>query len=170
MKPYIDGTAPNGGRLIIQAEPVGEALSAPFVSDNPNDTRNSVYSISAARERRIQIVSYESDYAGQKTRKLSGPLLNLSANDVNLSLKDKQKQCIQLTITNSGDEALDISSMRSDQPWLQAKLKNNSIAPGTITTLDVCVDQQLLKDPALGILIIGSNSRDKQSVVYVRVN
>jgi len=169
MKPYINGTATNGGRLIIQAEPVGEALSDPFVSDNPNDTRNSVYSIAAARERRIQIVSYESDYAGQKTRKLSGPLLNLSLNDIKLSLTDDNKKCAQITITNTGDETLEISAMRSDQPWLQAKLKSNSVVPGNVTTLDICVDQSLLKNPALGIIILSSNSRDKQSVVYVRV-
>lgn len=169
MKPYLDGSAPNGGRLIIQAEPVGEALSDPFVSDNPNDTRNSVFSISAARERRIQIVSYESDFAGQKTRKLSGPLLNLSSNDVKLSLTDDNNKCTQITITNTGDETLEISAMRSDQPWLQAKLKSNSVVPGNVTTLDICVDRELLKNTALGIIILSSNSRDKQSVVYVRV-
>jgi len=169
IKPYLNGTAPNGGRLIILAEPVGEALSDPFVSDNPNDTRNSVYSISAARERRIQIVSYESDYAGQKMRKLSGPLLNLSSNDIKISLSDESTRCIQITITNTGDEALEIGTMSSAQPWLQAKLGGNVIIPGNVTTLDICIDKSILKNPALGILIIRSNSRDKQSVVYVRV-
>lgn len=169
IKPYINASASNGGRLIILAEPVGEALSDPFVSDNPNDTRNSVYSISAARERRIQIVSYESDFAGQKTRKLSGPLLNLSSNDIKISLSGENNTCIQITITNTGDEILEIISMKSAQPWLQAKLGGNVIIPGNVTTLDICVDKSILKNPALGILIINSNSRDKQSVVYVRV-
>ncbi|HBG70426.1 MAG: hypothetical protein A2W93_09225 [Bacteroidetes bacterium GWF2_43_63] len=169
IKPYLNGTASNGGQLIILAEPVGEALSDPFVSDNPNDTRNSVYSISAARERRIQIVSYESDFAGQKTRKLSGPLLTLSSNDLKLSLSDENQKCVQVTITNTGDEMLDIASIRSDQPWMQAKLGGNVIVPGNVTTLDICIDKTMLKNPALGVLIITSNSRDKQSVVYVRV-
>ncbi|MPM31265.1 hypothetical protein SDC9_77820 [bioreactor metagenome] len=169
LKPFFDGTAANGGRLIIQAEPVGEALSDPYVSDNPNDTRNSVYSISAARERRIQIVSYESDFAGQMKRQLSGPLLTLSSNDLKVSLSDENQKCVQVTITNTGDETLEISSIRSDQPWMQAKLKGNSIVPGNVSTLDICVDTNLLKNPALGILILTSNSRDHQSVVYIRV-
>lgn len=169
IKPYLNGTASNGGQLLILAEPVGEALSNPFVSDNPNDTRNSVYSISAASERRIQIVSYESDFAGHKTRKLSGPLLTLSSNDLKLSLSDENQKCVQVTITNTGDEMLDIASIRSDQPWMQAKLGGNVIVPGNVTTLDICIDKTMLKNPALGVLIITSNSRDKQSVVYVRV-
>jgi len=169
LKQYFDGNAANGGRLIIQAEPVGEALSNPYVSDNPNDTRNSVFSISAARERRIQIVSYESDFAGQKSRQLSGPLLTLSSNDLKISLAEESQQCVAITITNTGDEVLEIGSMRSDQPWMQAKLKNNSVVPGNVTTLEICIDKNILKNPALGILILTSNSRDKQSVVYVRV-
>ncbi|PKP01843.1 MAG: hypothetical protein CVU11_13895 [Bacteroidetes bacterium HGW-Bacteroidetes-6] len=169
LAPYIDGTAANGGRLVVNAEPIGEALSDPFVSDNPNDARNSVYSIAAARERRIQIVSYESDFAGQVSRQLQGPLLVMSANDVKISLASETQACTTITITNTGDETLEITSLHSDQPWMIASLKNQSLVPGNVTTLEICIDRALLKNPALGILVIESNSRDKRSVVYVRV-
>ncbi len=169
LTPYIRGTAANGGRLIINAEPVGEALSDPFVSDNPNDSRNSIYSIAAARERRIQIVSYESDFEGQVARQLQGPLLVMSVNDVSISLASETQACATITITNTGDETLEISTLRSNQPWMIASLKNQSLVPGNVTTLKICIDEALLKNPALGILVIESNSRDKRSVVYVRV-
>ncbi|MFT3886001.1 MAG: DUF1573 domain-containing protein [Flavobacteriales bacterium] len=53
--PYLDGTAANGGRLIIRRSPFGEGASAPGVSDVLSDLRNSVYSVDASRERRIEI-------------------------------------------------------------------------------------------------------------------
>jgi len=93
----------------------------------------------------------------------------LSSNDLKVSLSDEKQKCVQVTITNTGDETLEISSIRSDQPWMQAKLKGNLIVPGNVSTLDICVDTNLLKNPALGILILTSNSRDHQSVVYLRV-
>ena len=45
------------GHLLISELPLGETQVSIGVSDNPKDRRNSVYSIKAARERRIEIVS-----------------------------------------------------------------------------------------------------------------
>lgn len=45
------------GQLSISELPMGETQVDMDVSDNPNDRRNSVYSIKAARERRIEIQS-----------------------------------------------------------------------------------------------------------------
>ena len=45
------------GHLQISELPLGETQVSIGVSDNPKDRRNSVYSIKAARERRIEIVS-----------------------------------------------------------------------------------------------------------------
>ena len=151
------------------AEPIGEALASPFVSDNPNDMRNSIYSVSAALERRIQIVSYESDYKGEKKRNISGPLLNLSSNDIKISLDDTVK-CYEVFITNTGDEALEIESLKSAQQWISANLKHNTIIPGNVAVLNICINRDLINKPSLGVLIINSNSLDKQSVIYLREN
>ncbi len=168
FEPFLKGKAPNGGRLNIMAEPIGEALASPFVSDNPNDMRNSIYSVSAALERRIQIVSYESDYKGEKKRNISGPLLNLSSNDIKISLDDTVK-CYEVFITNTGDEALEIESLKSAQQWISANLKHNTIIPGNVAVLNICINRDLINKPSLGVLIINSNSLDKQSVIYLRV-
>lgn len=57
FKPYLEGTAENGGKLEIAGVPFGEYTANQITSDNPNDTKNSVYSRSAAIERKIEIQS-----------------------------------------------------------------------------------------------------------------
>ncbi len=46
-------------KLLIISEPEGSSKAREEVSDNVNDKRNSVYSIAASKERRIQITRYE---------------------------------------------------------------------------------------------------------------
>ena len=55
--PYL-----NNGQLKITELPFGESQVKLGVSDNPNDRRQSVYSISAARERRIEIQSISIEF------------------------------------------------------------------------------------------------------------
>jgi tetratricopeptide (TPR) repeat protein len=56
MTDYLNGTAINGGQVIITEEPFGENKANQLISDNPNDTKNSVYSRGAAIERKIEII------------------------------------------------------------------------------------------------------------------
>jgi tetratricopeptide (TPR) repeat protein len=49
--PYIDN-----GQLILTDISFGETMSPPGVSDDLNDRRNSVYSVEASRERRVEII------------------------------------------------------------------------------------------------------------------
>lgn len=56
FKPYLFGTAANGGKLTYTEIPFGEDKSAPLVSDNINDKKNSVYSRAAGLERKIEIL------------------------------------------------------------------------------------------------------------------
>lgn len=58
LLPFLNGKARN--KLIVIGEPEGSSMAKKEVSDNINDTRNSVYSIAASKERRIQITTYES--------------------------------------------------------------------------------------------------------------
>ncbi len=55
--PYLNAKA--GNQLVINKEPEGSAMAKSYVSSNQNDQRNSVYSIAASLERRIQITKYE---------------------------------------------------------------------------------------------------------------
>ena len=52
--PYLD-TASANNHLYFIDEPKGKSMANKYVSNNPNDKRNSIYSIAAALELRIQI-------------------------------------------------------------------------------------------------------------------
>ncbi|MBI5540470.1 MAG: hypothetical protein HY951_10460 [Bacteroidia bacterium] len=54
---YINGTNSNGAKLNIKREAFGEEMVVTGVSDNLNDVRNSVYSPSAACERKIAVIA-----------------------------------------------------------------------------------------------------------------
>ena len=49
----------SNGQLIIHEKPQGQQLAKKYVSDNPNDKKNSVYIIAASLERKIQITEYK---------------------------------------------------------------------------------------------------------------
>ncbi|MEL6922496.1 MAG: hypothetical protein AAFO94_00495 [Bacteroidota bacterium] len=51
LQPYL-----NNGQFVISQQPFGEALAPEDVSDDLDDLRNSIYSIPASRERRVEIV------------------------------------------------------------------------------------------------------------------
>ena len=57
MVPYLNGTASNGATLSILKIPYGEYLASREVSANSNDQRNSVYSVKAGLERKIEVLS-----------------------------------------------------------------------------------------------------------------
>ena len=64
----------NNGSLSFDEVPLGSDLAPKYVSDNPNDVRNSVYSIAAAMERKIQIAAYnykrgDAKHAQQQTKR-----------------------------------------------------------------------------------------------------
>ncbi len=58
LLPYFDGSTENGGTLAINKIPFGEYIANKVVSDNPNE-RNAIFSIAAALERKIEIVSVQ---------------------------------------------------------------------------------------------------------------
>ncbi len=55
LRQFMDSTSNNGGVLRLRVLPLGEERSAAGVSDDRNDIRHSVFSVEAARERRIEV-------------------------------------------------------------------------------------------------------------------
>jgi len=55
--PFIDGTDSTKGKVVFEYIPFGEYNANQLISDNPNDTKNSIYSRAAAAERKIEIQS-----------------------------------------------------------------------------------------------------------------
>jgi hypothetical protein len=56
LRPYLNASAENGGLLRISRIPFGEYIAEKVVSDNPNES-NAIYSIAAAKERKIELFS-----------------------------------------------------------------------------------------------------------------
>ena len=50
MKKYVDE-----GKLRIEMIPLGETKSPDSISDNPNDKKNSIYSLDASKQRKVEI-------------------------------------------------------------------------------------------------------------------
>ncbi|MGB3524561.1 MAG: hypothetical protein WBB32_01210 [Flavobacteriales bacterium] len=59
LLPYLNGTAKNDGKLTVIRSPFGKSTADASVSDRLDDLRNSVYSVGAAKERRIEIEEVE---------------------------------------------------------------------------------------------------------------
>lgn len=57
FSPYLNHTAKNGAKITIKEVPFGEYTADKFISDNPNDQKNSIYSRAASLERKIEIQS-----------------------------------------------------------------------------------------------------------------
>jgi len=57
LQDYVDS-----GQLIFYETPFGETTAPKTVSDKLNDRRNSIYSLEASRERRVEIVKIERVY------------------------------------------------------------------------------------------------------------
>ena len=54
----ISETENNPAAITFKEESHGEYLSNKSVSDNPNDIKNSIYSIKAALERKVEIIGF----------------------------------------------------------------------------------------------------------------
>lgn len=125
---FLNGTSTNGGRLTLLSDPKGDKTAARNVSSNPNDKRNSIYSKSAALERRIQILRYESH---SLTATLdSSPIIYLKNDTIRITFdKNENQKSALFTLKNTGSSHLIIKSIQSLDPQLQLQINKNTIAP-----------------------------------------
>ncbi len=132
FKPYLDGTAANGGKVIIVGVPFGEYTANKFTSDNFHDQKNSVYSRAAAIERKIEIqsVSYLDD---RKIFPLSVKMPVLDAGKV------KEGTIIEKTfiVQNNSKDTVRIASVRSPFPSIEANNSPSEILPDQSVNLVV---------------------------------
>jgi len=85
FQPYLENKSENGGYLKVNRIPFGEYVANKVISDNPNES-NAIYSIGAALERKIEIVSVQQ-----------------SAADSNLVVLNFNTEIANLGATSSGD-------------------------------------------------------------------
>jgi len=126
--PFLEGDSAVAGRLTIYQDPRGDKNAASYVSGNPNDKRNSVYSKAAALERRIQITMYSAGDDLENIVEL--PELQLSTEVINVGKIIKgQVQTGVITFINAGESELKIKRILPDCPCVQLQMKKVNFAP-----------------------------------------
>ena len=129
--PYFNGTAENGGSISIYEDPLGDSQAADFVSDNPNDKRNSVYSRAAAMERKIQIILYSSGNTLQEDiSNKEFPVLTLASVRNLGQVKQGERKIVKLSFTNTGKSELQIKSLTADCSCISLQLEQKNFQPG----------------------------------------
>jgi hypothetical protein len=137
--PYLNGTSADGGKLNLYEDPVGESMSNAFVSDNPNDQRNSIYSRAAALERKIQIILYESkDTLEKKIKKSDIKFLQTVHNFGKITAGSKK--VISFSFQNTGSSELLITGVETSCGCVISDFPVKSILPGAHGQINVLYD------------------------------
>lgn len=124
--PYITGVAKNGGKLNFNHIPFGAYRAEKSVSDNLHDQRNSVYSRSAALERKIEILSIERAAGDSATA-----VIDFSATLHNFGMKTTTDTLIhQFTFVNSGEKPLQIMDITADCDCADIHYPTAEVIPG----------------------------------------
>ena len=162
--PYFEGKAENGGSINIFEDPLGDTQSRDFVSDNPNDKRNSVYSRAAAMERKIQIILYSSgNTLDQDISNKEFPMLQWKSTKLNPdSIKQGKRGVYRLEFSNTGKSELQIKAISSSSTFISSQLKQHLFQPGTNGTLYLLIQSENLEVGEYSFeLIIQSNMLNK---------
>jgi hypothetical protein len=135
--PYLNASALNGASLTILEEPLGESTAGEFVSDNPNDKRNSIYSRAAAFERKIQIILYESDNAASDgLNKYPCIVFTDSVHDFG-SLETGKKAVFNFEFVNTGNAPLLLGGIETSCGCTVADWPRESLDPGQKASISI---------------------------------
>lgn len=166
LQPYMDFTAENGAILRIIEEPSGEALANPYVSDNPNDRRKSVYSITASLERRIEILIYESESKRHVKIDENIPVIHIPDNLIFVNeLVGKTDVELEIKIKNPGKVRLTLRNIVTSSSVLEVLSRPMYVDPGETLSIRVKL-RGTLTSPFTEHIIIHSDSHDERNVVY----
>ena len=152
---FMDSTATNGGILRIRELPFGEDRSANNVSDDLNDLKKSVYSVAAARERRIEVERI---------------LIDPKTKDLYFSIgKVRQgvKQTFMFPITNSGSSPLTIMAARSECDCIMPRTPETPIAPGSTGELELVYTGRTILGPLMRKITITTDGNPDQLILIV---
>ena len=154
---YLDTTT-LGNKLRFIEDPRGKRFAAEYVSSNPNDVRNSIYSIAAGLERRIQITLYKSE----KDTSIKEPNLLLTENEIVIKQDleiDKYELYVQ--IKNNGNAELEIQNVISDNEQVQATILQSVLSPEETTFIRLDFPTEVLKNQNRTKITIQSNAKQE---------
>ena len=165
FKPYLDTVTPTN-KLYFIPEPTGKKYAAKYVSSNPNDVRNSVYSIAAALERKIQITSCVSE----KDTAHSQAILTIADNPIIIQERKNTDQYeLYIEIENSGNKDLQLLTIKSDNPLITATAGKHLLHPNEKSFLKISLSATVFKDAKTAKIQIGTAGETVVVVVGIRV-
>jgi hypothetical protein len=145
---YLDGTASNGARLGLRILPFGEDRSAAGVSDDLGDLKHSVYSVEAARERRIEVVAVEWTSAGEQ-----GPRSVQKTGE----LRQGAARTFTFHVENKGATALRLLGSKADCGCTTASLPDAPIPPGGMADVEVIFNGRAPEGPLRRTVVIDTD-------------
>ncbi|TNE96006.1 MAG: DUF1573 domain-containing protein [Bacteroidetes bacterium] len=148
--PYLENTAPNGGRVVFKEVPFGEYTANQLTSDNPNDVQNSVYSRAAAIERKIEIQSV--NYLEENDKfPLKAPFPVVDGGQV------KPGNTIKATyaVKNRSTEKVEIGEIVSSNPALSFSIEKSSLEPDEEMTITVELKTDGFRGHSMQYLTVG---------------
>lgn len=132
FKKYLDGTATNGAIIKFKEIPFGEYTSDTLVSDNFYDVKNSVYSIAASRERKIEI---------QSVSIISKDSSNVIDADMPIHHlgKIKKGETVSTTfkITNVSDQEVNFQTEEVECSCIHLKYSKYTLKPGETADVEI---------------------------------
>jgi hypothetical protein len=161
FNPYLD-SALVGNKLRFMEDPRGKRFASQYVSGNPNDIRNSVYSIAAALERRIQIVLYKSE----KEVEIQHPDLLVAKDTIIVSARAGVNQYeLYVEIENAGDRVLEADTVFSDNQFVKATFSQQVLQPAEKAWIRITFSSDMLKNKAPTKIIIRSNANEREVII-----
>lgn len=143
--PYINGTAPNGGKVEFAEVPFGEYTANKLTSDNPNDQKNSIYSRSAGIERKIEIQSVNYMDTLSRDLKVEEKIITLTTpKQIYDAGKIKPGDIIEskYIITNTSKSAIDLDKPNIPCTCNTVEIEKTHLEPGESTTVKMKFDSK----------------------------
>ena len=152
--PYLTDSASNGGHLKIIKIPFGEYKANEYLSDNLNDKKNSVYSISAALHRNIEIVSVSLEHKDSLSAqfRFRKEIYDFGA------VKAGAKMTHRFKFKNTGKSPLIISSISSECSCITTKGPEQEILPGQHGEIEIVFDSANLIGKVHQTIFVNSNA------------
>jgi len=166
LLPYLDGSSANKGKLEIYEEPLGDAQAASFVSNNPNDARNSIYSRVAALERKVEIVMYNSGHDSSDFNFPEITFRNPVQDFGNLS-KNERKTHIFI-FKNTGKSPLLITSVETTSSSIVTNWEAKEIEPFGTGVINILFDTKNLTGKVDEKIYVTGNTNQGKIVLEIK--
>lgn len=162
--PYLTGNDSLTKHLQIFEDPRGAKNAATYVSGNPNDKRNSVYSKAAAIERRIQIIMYSSGDSIINQEAIPKLIVTkLISHEGPIRKGEFIKGSFK--ISNSGASELNIKDFEANSEYIQFQPERIKIKPNETAKVYYLIKSEYFKNGDNEIIIKpNSNSAEKTEI------